>query len=246
MRTSFIWKIPKDKLIELVQEKNSLSEILRYFDINPAGNTRTLKKRLDEDNIDWSNIRQYGGIYHKKYKDKEVFTKNSSYDRSSLRKRILNQKLIDYKCQKCDLGDVWQKEAITLQLDHVNGISNDNRLENLRFLCPNCHSQTKTHAGKNQKVKASKERKRCECGKPIRNKSKKCKNCFLSCKDRPNTTKINWIDNETLEKLIWEMPTYKVGEQLGISAKAIEKRCKKYGIPKPGKGYWQKKLQSKK
>ena len=55
---------------------------------------------------------------------------------------------MEYKCQKCGISE-WLGNPLTLQLDHINGVNNDHRLTNLRFLCPNCHSQTDTYAGKN-------------------------------------------------------------------------------------------------
>ena len=53
-----------------------------------------------------------------------------------------------HKCVECGLKDSWQNKPINLELDHINGIRSDNRLENLRFLCPNCHSQTKNFKGR--------------------------------------------------------------------------------------------------
>jgi predicted restriction endonuclease len=70
--------------------------------------------------------------------------------RSYLKKKILLKGLLDYHCQFCGI-DSWQDQPLSLHLDHVNGNRFDNRLENLRFLCPNCHSQTPTFAGKNRK-----------------------------------------------------------------------------------------------
>ena len=70
--------------------------------------------------------------------------------RASVRSRILKDKLLDYKCKKCGIKE-WNKKEIALELDHINGDGHDHRLENLRFLCPNCHSQTKTFRGKNLK-----------------------------------------------------------------------------------------------
>ena len=64
-------------------------------------------------------------------------------------KRIIDDNLIEYKCQECGLKDSWNNKMLVLHLDHINGISNDHRLENLRFLCPNCHSQTDTYTDKN-------------------------------------------------------------------------------------------------
>ena len=69
---------------------------------------------------------------------------------STLKDILIRNKIIEYACDKCDNMGTWENEPLTLQLDHINGINNDNRIENLRLLCPNCHSQTQTFAGKNK------------------------------------------------------------------------------------------------
>ena len=82
--------------------------------------------------------------------DTEAFIQNSTLARHVIKKRIIRDNLLDYKCSCCGLTDYWNGKKLSLQLDHINGINNDNRLENLRFLCPNCHSQQDTYASKNR------------------------------------------------------------------------------------------------
>lgn len=62
---------------------------------------------------------------------------------AKLLKTIANR---EYKCEICNISE-WQNKPLVLQVDHINGIHNDNRVENLRFICPNCHSQTETFCG---------------------------------------------------------------------------------------------------
>ncbi len=81
--------------------------------------------------------------------DSDAFVENSSLARHIVKKRIIRDKLLDYKCACCGLVDSWNGKHLSLQLDHINGINNDHRLENLRFLCPNCHTQQDTYAAKN-------------------------------------------------------------------------------------------------
>ena len=83
--------------------------------------------------------------------DKELFCENSKHSRNILRNRIIKNELIPYKCAICGITE-WLDKNLSLELDHINGVNNDNRLENLRFLCPNCHSQTITYGSKNQKI----------------------------------------------------------------------------------------------
>jgi len=80
--------------------------------------------------------------------NEEVFVENSTYARHNIKRRLIKQKMIEYVCQDCGIDGNWNGKKLSLQLDHINGVNNDNRIENLRFLCPNCHSQTDNFSGK--------------------------------------------------------------------------------------------------
>ncbi len=67
---------------------------------------------------------------------------------ANLRQRLLREGVLARVCAKCQ-RDEWQGQPIPLELDHINGERSDNRLENLRVLCPNCHAQTSTYRGRN-------------------------------------------------------------------------------------------------
>lgn len=146
-----------EKLKDVVSSSYGYSDVMRKLGISlSGGNHASLKKKIKLNNIDISHFLgkswNTGSRYinnGKKYDSTDIFIENSNYSRYHLKNRILKEGLLKYECEKClNKGD-WNGEALTLQLDHINGINNDNRLKNLRFLCPNCHSQTKTFAGKN-------------------------------------------------------------------------------------------------
>lgn len=85
----------------------------------------------------------------------QILVENSYYQSNKLRIRLLKAGIKSYKCEVCN-NSVWNNKPIPLELDHINGINTDNRLENLRFICPNCHAQTDSYRGKNH-GKASKK-----------------------------------------------------------------------------------------
>lgn len=81
----------------------------------------------------------------------DVLVENSTYcDNQALKRRLIEEGLLTDECESCGLPPVWQGKPIILQLEHRNGVRNDNRLENLGVLCPNCHSQTDTYTGRNR------------------------------------------------------------------------------------------------
>jgi 5-methylcytosine-specific restriction endonuclease McrA len=80
----------------------------------------------------------------------ELLVENSIYQSFKLKNRLLKEGLKDHKCEICGITE-WMGKLTPLELDHINGNNKDNRIENLRVICPNCHAQTETYRGKNKK-----------------------------------------------------------------------------------------------
>ncbi len=162
-RTSIIWLTPREELQKLLDTSISFSEVMRKLGYsNIEGNLRTLKQRIkiEEFNTEQlirNKILNFVNLNKEKTTPIEnMLIENSTTDRKTLKNRIIKDKIIEYKCFDCGISDTWNNKPIVLQLEHKNGISNDNRKENLCFLCPNCHSQTKTFAGKNNLLEKTK------------------------------------------------------------------------------------------
>lgn len=146
-------KYTKELLEPIVKNANSYAQVIRELNLKlTGGNYRMIQQRIRFNEIDtshftgmlWSKGKTrytHTSLIRPRTSDEEVFCINSSFQSSKLGKRLAEK--IDYKCSIC--GTIkWNDLPLTLHVDHINGISNDNRLENLRFLCPNCHQQTET------------------------------------------------------------------------------------------------------
>lgn len=141
-----------DILPRVIKNCFSISDVLRAVGLQDQGdNHKTAKRYIEEFKLDTSHFhskRTGGGV--SSYTKTEIFCKNSKAHRRTVRDWVIREKLLPYECHNCKLTE-WQNKPLVLDLDHINGINNDHRLENLRFLCPNCHSQTPTHRGHNRK-----------------------------------------------------------------------------------------------
>ena len=83
--------------------------------------------------------------------DDKVFCENATIARHHVKRKIIERKLLPYECDICGIGPEWRGEPMPLILDHINGTNNDNRIENLRFVCSNCDSQLPTYKSRNIK-----------------------------------------------------------------------------------------------
>lgn len=146
----------KELFLEALKVCNSQTEILKFFGLRAAGgNAANLKKWAEIHNLELPIATGYQKLVAAHVKnlrpDDEVFIIDSTYsNRNQLKKRLRDIWSL-WECALCGLGELWNGLPLVLQLDHINGKYNDHRLENLRLLCPNCHSQTETFSGKKSK-----------------------------------------------------------------------------------------------
>ena len=134
----------KKQLEEAINNSSSISDVIKFLGLNKSSGTyKTIRNKIEL----WGIKPRFAVKVNKTYTHEDIFCDNSTYDRKDLRKKVIKENIIEYKCSECGIID-WNNRPLSLQLDHINGKNNDNRIINLRFLCPNCHSQTETWGNK--------------------------------------------------------------------------------------------------
>ena len=228
----------KQELEEIVKSCRTFKGVLARLGYQSSSSA--VRKRLvsvcKELNIDTSHFSHQ--IEVPKRTPENTFIENSSASQNTLRKMYKEGNYTEYKCAICGQEPIWNGRELVLTLDHINGINNDDRLDNLRWLCPNCDRQTQTFGGKNIKRK---ERRQdagycIYCKKPVSYNATMCKDCLKLHK----STKINFCgtikpqDKPTKEELLKLITEYKsftaVGRLYNVSDNAVKKWCKSYGM----------------
>jgi len=142
-----------------VQRSYCYRDVLRNLGLkSKGGNNRTLKKWIEKYKIDISHFDPYHNIIEDLRNtntislDEILEGKHPEYNRHRLKLRLLSAGIKTNNCEECGQSGTWNDKELNMQLDHINGINDDNRLKNLRMLCPNCHTQTENFAGKSNKI----------------------------------------------------------------------------------------------
>lgn len=153
-----IYECTDEQFVQLIKNSSNIAEVLFKLGYAIKGNSwgySQIKQRMVDLNLSFSDFKGKSPLSIKNRANKispdKLFVNGSRHVRAVLRRHIITNNLIPYKCAICGITE-WNNKTLSLELDHINGINNDNRLENLRFLCPNCHSQTCTYGSRNSKI----------------------------------------------------------------------------------------------
>lgn len=259
---SQLYNYTPTELQKLLDESNSYKELLRKLGMCDHGsNYKTLRKVIAEYNLDLSKISENRSkINNEHIKNlhknhgltlEEILVENSTYNNgNNLKEKLFNAGLKERRCERCGLTE-WQDNPIPFQLHHKNGIHNDNRLENLELLCPNCHAITDNFAGKNidrskQKLKTKKIRQSGKygisedgqrfydgygeykilcpvCKDRFMNRSASmCNECYKKEKRKPKVSK------EELFEIMETNSYYSAAKLLGVDIKTVSRWHKYY------------------
>jgi len=153
----------------------------------------------------------------------EVLVENSPYDRGRLKRRLIAEGLKIACCEMCGQGEEWRGRRMSLVLDHANGVWNDNRLKNLRMLCPNCNATLDTHCGR--RTRRLFERPCALCGTTFLPRTERQRYCSRDCGQRgpvprgpqPHLRKVERPPHEQLLREITETGYLAVGRKYGVS-----------------------------
>jgi hypothetical protein len=229
-------------LVSLVESQVTMAGVLRGLGLRPiGGNYVSVKKHIRRLGLDTSHWlgRSWSKGQSKPFPTgtkplSEVLVAGRATSSSHLRRRLIREGVLKEECAICALSS-WLGKSITLHLDHINGDRFDNRLQNIRLLCPNCHSQTDTYCGKNSRgvprKKAPKKRPQantpaptCSCGEQVSKRGRLCPSCA-----QRRRTKIIWPPVEELRDRVAQTSYSAVSRELGVSDNAVRKRIHNHG-----------------
>lgn len=226
---------------------------MRRLGLCPTGGAwRILKKyaviwRISTDHFD-PEARRVDNLRRKQKPLSEVLVVGSTYPRKDVKRRLLTEGLKEPQCEQCGQGEIWRGRPMSMILDHINGIRNDHRLENLQMVCPNCAATLDTHCGRRNRIERA--RREClHCKKafvPAYNKQRYCSRpCGVrwdrsSCGARagrrgvpaPTSRKAERPSHEQLMGEIEATSYLAVGRKYGVSDNAVRKWVRFYGRQK--------------
>lgn len=228
--SALVDKYSKEELEQIVSQSLSMKEVIDKlgYATHSGSNNNTVKDRLKKFNIDISHFTTSNPIERT---EENVFCENSTASQATLRRWYLKGNYTNYKCSICGMEPIWQGKELTLILDHKNGENHDDRLENLRWVCPNCNQQLET-TGYQAGLKESLTKKNycIDCGKEISLAAKRCHECqsktsSVKLEDMP-------ITREELKTLIRTTPFTTIAKEFKVSDNAIRKWCDKFSLPR--------------
>lgn len=248
-RRSFIWDIEPTTFKSIIDDSTSWYVVLKKLGLSKMSSLKPARTRCKENSISTKHLSIPKTPNFSKRPLSEILVEESTYSgTNNLKKRLWEEGLLEKKCAICGLGSTWNNKPLVLQLDHINGVRRDNRIENLRILCPNCHTQTHTYAGKaNKKVYCCKG---CNVIGSGKGQTGFCSSCVnkqrregkinlesRKVKERPNL--------EELYSLVEKHSYLEIGRMYGVSDNAIRKWFKSYGAAPPKKPAKPKKVCSR-
>lgn len=223
-----------DDAREAVALSSNHTEVLRRLGLRPAGgNHRVLKEFLRAHGIGTQHFNP-DVARGANFRDRavrpldEVLVEGSTYSRAALKRRLFSAGLKERRCEMCGQGERWRGEVLALVLDHANGVPDDNRLENLRILCPNCNATLPTHCGRNNVTRPMLSCARC--GERFRARRRSQRYCSSYCGSRapkpgsrPDLRRVERPPYPELLAMISADGYEATGRRFGVSGSAVRK-----------------------
>ena len=238
MPKAIIDEFTVEELKELVANSASMYELsLKLGYTAKGGNYKTIRNRLEKYNI---STEHFTGTKQERVirTPENTFIRDSTANQTVLRRIYIKGNYTPYKCSICGLEPFWNGKELTLTLDHINGINNDDRLENLRWVCPNCDRQLGTFSGKNRhrevQYNASEQRYCIDCGKPIGKDSLRCVECSQIARRETERPQKEELYNMLVE---YRGNFTAISRKYNVSDNAIRKWCDAYNIPRRSSDY---------
>lgn len=219
-----------DEFIQIVKLSTSYMDLSKKLGYNSCSGDliATFKKRIEQLNIDTSHFNRVERIDRN---EDNIFIENSTASQKTLRRWYVKGEYTPYVCSICGQLSEWQGKPLTLILDHINGNNHDDRLDNLRWVYPNCNQQLSTTGARNIKKISLKKLYYCvDCGKEISSRSTRCFKCYQKNKVIPQGQML--VSREELKDLIRSTPFTQIGKRFGVSDNAVRKWCDKYHLPR--------------